>query len=244
LGEEFFSNQYENNPIATGTQTFTETLIGGQTLHDMSQIPPYSASYTFVVGDLAYVGQEGRDYSVLYMCRLFQGQIFIYDCLFGNWDSAKVADNTIDVLLKHRPNIMFYERFNGWEAYDNIITAAANARGIPKLPIQWEKCDQSPKAKLIRIGSVKGPLSAERLWLYGGMPGYAQLVQQLVKWPKLGRHDDFADCAGQVVSAPTGYQLSTPPVVASATNWLRKFNQGPPPDDTYYDTGCGTGFCG
>jgi len=242
LGPEFFANQYENRPIATGAQTFTETLIGAQTLHDMSQIPPYAQSFTFVVGDLAYVGQEGRDFSVLYICRMFQGQIFIFDCVFGNWDSAGIAENLVNVLLKHRPNIMFIEKFNGWEAYDTVIAGYAATKGVLKVPIQWEKGSQAANAKLIRIGSVKGPLANKRLWLYAAMPGYQRLVQQLVKWPKLGRHDDFADCAGMVVGAPTGYQLENPPVVASTTNWLRKFNESGTMDDSYGDNGCGTGI--
>jgi hypothetical protein len=244
LGPEFFANQYENRPIATGAQTFTDTLIGGQTLHDMSQIPPYAQSFTFVVGDLAYVGQEGRDYSVLFICRLFQGQIFIFDCWFDNWDSGQVAENVVNVLLHHRPNIIYLEKFNGWEAYEKIITACAATKGVLKVPIQWEKGSQAPNAKMIRIGSVKGVLASKRMWLYAGMPGYQRLVTQLVKWPKLGRHDDFADCAGMVVAAPTGYQLENPPTIVAATNWLRKFNASETPDDSYYDTGCGTGFCG
>ena len=243
LGPEFFANQYENNPIATDTQTFTETLLGGQTLHHENQIPPYAQSFTFAVGDLAYVGQPGRDYSVIFLCRVFQGQIFIFDCVFGNWDSSAVAENTINVLLKYRPNILYFEKFNGWEAYNTIIEAHALSKGVQKVPIQWEKGSQADKAKLTRIGSVKGVLTARRLWLYSAMPGYQHLVNQLVKWPKLGRHDDFADCAGMVVACPTGYQLENPPTVVSATNWLRKFNQSDTIDDSYYDTGCGTGFC-
>ena len=243
LGAEFFANQYENNPIAMEAQTFTETLIGRQTLHSMEQIPPYAQSFTFGVGDLAYIGQEDKDMSVVYMCRLFQGQIFIYDCIFGNWDSGQVAENTVDALLIHRPNVLYYEKFNGWEAYDKIIAAYANSKGIPKVPIQWEKCSQAANAKIIRIGSIKGVLTSGRLWFYAGMKCYPQLVRQLLKWPKLGRHDDFADCAGQVVAAPTGYQCDAPPVVGSTTNWLRKLSQTGPVEDQYYDTGCGTGFC-
>lgn len=242
LGPEFFANQYENNPIATGTQTFTETLIGGQTLHDLTQIPPYVQSSTFLIGDLAYVGQDGRDYSVIYVCRMFQGQLFVFDCEFGNWDSGAVADNTLNIMLKHRPVAMYYEKINGWEAYDKIIRAEASRRGIVNVPLQWEKGSQASNAKLIRIGSIKGWLSSKRLWLFAGMKGYAILVQQLVKWPKLGRHDDFADCLGMVVAAPTGVQLENPPAVASATNWLRKFNQSDTPDDGYGDNGCGTGI--
>ena len=224
VGEEFFANQYENKPIATGAQTFSETLIGAQTLHELNQVPAYNQSFTFIVGDLAYVGQPDRDNSVLYACRLFQGQIFVFDCDFGTWDSGQVADHTVDFLLKHRPNVLYYEKFNGWDAYNTVITAHAATRGVTNVPIQWEKGSQAKSAKMIRIGTIKAPLSARRLWLYAGMRGYLQLVQQLVKWPKLGRHDDFADTLGMVVAAPTGYQLVNPPTVVSTSNWLRRLN--------------------
>lgn len=244
LGAEFFANQYENNPIAAGSQVFTETLIGGQTLHRMEQIPPYSQSYTFVVGDLAYVGQPDRDNSVMFVCRMFQGQIFIFDCEFGTWDSSDVAKMTVNILLKHRPNMMFYEKFNGWEAYNTIITAEAKTKGLQQVPLQWLKGSQAANAKLIRIGSVKGPLTAKRLWLFAGMKGYQQTVNQLVKWPKLGKHDDFADCVGQVVAAPTGYQLETPPQGQSMGNFLRKLNKSDRDDDGGNSGGNdGTGFC-
>ena len=243
VGAEFFANQYENKPIATGAQTFDDVLIGRQTLHDIAQVPPYAASFTFVVGDLAYVGQDGRDYSVLFVCRLFQGQIFIFACEFGTWDSAKVAENIINILLTQRPNTIFLEKFNGWEAYSNVITAHASSRGILKVPIEWVKGSQADNAKLIRIGTVKGPLDQRRLWFYAPMKGYDILVQQLCKWPKLGRHDDFADCAGMVVTVPTGYQLENPPAAVSVGHWLRKLNEAKLDDDSYGDNGCGTGLC-
>jgi hypothetical protein len=235
-GEEFFANQYENRPIAAQTQVFTDALIGAQTLFDINAIPGYSQSYTFVVGDLAYVGQEDRDFSVIFVCRLFQGQIFIYDCLFGNWDSGEVAKITVDVLLTHRPRDVFYEQFNGWDAYQRLIESEAKKRHIENLPVQWLKCSRTADAKKIRIGTVKGFLAGAnpnehgRLWFYRNMGGkdyaaaYDNLVKQLVRWPKLGRHDDFADCAGQVVQAPTGFQLQEPPPVPTVMNWLRKLN--------------------
>jgi hypothetical protein len=57
-----------------------------------------------------------------------------------------------------------------------------------------------------------------------GCACYDLLVNQLVKWPKLGRHDDFADCMGMVVAAPTGYQLTNPPAPVNSTNWLIKLH--------------------
>src|ERR1019366_4590447 len=136
-----------------------------------------------------------------------------------------VAENTVNAIWKHRPTVMYYERFNGWEAYNNVITAYAATRGLEKVGIEWVKGAQTVNAKMTRIGSVKGPLAAGRLWIYRHIPGYERLSQQLVKWPKLGRHDDFADCAGMVVGAPTGYEGTLPPRVESNKQWLRDLNQ-------------------
>ena len=235
-GPEFFANQYENQPIAEGAQTFTEVLIGAQTLFDMKDIPDYTHSMTFFVGDLAYVGQEGRDYSVIFVVRKSQGRLFIIDCLFGNWDSGATSENVIQGMLQHRPNNMYFEKINGWEAIERNIIAYAATLGIPKVPIEWVKGSQAPNAKLIRIGSVKAPLKNRRLWFFAGMPGYETLVRQLIKWPKLGRHDDFADCCGMVVAAPTGYELENPPneLPRDSLNWLQRLNQTniPADDDT------------
>ena len=248
LGDEFFANQYENSPIAAGSQTFTDVLLDAQTLFHPEQLPKYNEAYTFVVGDLAYVGQEGRDYSVLYVCRIFEGQLFVIDCFFGNWDSGAIADSTLLVLLKHRPAAMYYEKFNGWEAYNTIIVARCAQQGLVSIPLQWEKGSQNPNAKLARIGSTKSPLQNKRLWLFAGMPGYDRLRTQLIKWPKLGKHDDFADCLGMVVSAPTSWQSTNPTNDVPMTNWLRKLHDHSNVGGGYggyEDTGGGSGLtCG
>jgi hypothetical protein len=237
--------QYENQPIATGTQTFTETLLDRQTLFHEQQMPTYHQSTTFVIGDLAYVGQEGRDYSVIFVCRVFQGQIFVIDCAFGNWDSNTVAVETFKIMMKHRPVKIYYEKFNGWEAYNNVITAYCKERGLDQSLLEWIKGSQAQNAKLIRIGAVKGPLQQRRLWFFAGMPGYSILRNQLLKWPKLGKHDDFADTCGMVVAAPTNYQMETPPQVVNGLHWLAKLHQTSPFTDEYGDSGAGTGInCG
>lgn len=242
-GPEFFANQYENKPIATGTQTFTEALLGRQTLHHEVQLPTFHQARIFAIGDLAYVGQEGRDYSVIFIVRVFQGQIFVVDCFFGNWDSNAVAENTFRILMKHRPEKIYFEKFNGWEAYHNVISAYCREKGLDQLPLEWLPGSQALNAKLIRIGASKGPLQQRRLWLYSPMPGYALLTNQLVKWPKLGRHDDFADALGMVVAAPTNYQMESPPQISNPLHWLNKLHQVQVIEDQYYDGGGGTGIC-
>lgn len=256
LGDDFFANQYENQPIASGSQVFDELLLDRQTLYHLEQIPSYNVSRTFIIGDLAYEGQEGRDYSVLFVCRMFRGQIFVFDCYFGNWDSHAIAVNMVAATVKHRPNMIFPEKFNGWEAYDNVIRSYALTQGLQHMPITWLKGSNSPKAKLSRIGAVKGPLGGRRLWLYAHMENravlnavmapiqnaYLLLREQLLRWPKLGKNDDFADTIGQTVAAPTGYELDTPPQVESQTNWLRKYNEVRIEDTSDPDFGCGSGI--
>jgi hypothetical protein len=242
MGPEFFANQYENNPIAVGAQTFTDELISKQTLFHEAQIPKYNESLTFCIGDLAYIGQEDRDYSVIFTIRVFQGQIFTYRCEFGNWDSSAVAENVIGLLLTERPLTMYLEKFNGWEAYDTIIRAHARKMNMPVCPIVWLKGSQASKAKLARIGSSKQPLKDRRLWLYAHMKGYDVLCKQLTKWPKLGKRDDFADALGMIVGAPIDWGAVNPPALTFTTDWLRKLQNAESVDDSYGDNGCGSGI--
>lgn len=245
LGPESFANQYENSPIAAGQATFTEVQIGGQTLHDLAQIPSFETSFNFLVCDWAYIGQEGRDYTVIFANRKNLGRLFTFDCEYGNWGPSAVADNVVDMIFKHRPHVVFLEKANGWEAYDLAIRARAKERGLTNLPLQWLQMPNTPKAKMIRIGSVQGPLISKRLFFYSGMKGYDILVKQLVRWPKLGKNDDFADCEGMVVNAPTGYELEEPPPPPTgdvAINFLRRLNQVQSFDDSYEDNGCGSGI--
>ena len=247
LGPDFFSCQYENNPIAAGTQTFEEALIGSRTLFEEKQLPDYLLGTTFIVGDLAYVGQPGRDYTVMFVCRLVMGRIYVIACKYGNWDSDAIATNTMKLVQIFHPSALYYEKFNGWDAYNAVILAKAKELGIENLPLQWIKGTQTPNAKMVRIGAVKGPLAAGRLWLYKYMDtqgAYEKLTTQLIRWPKLGKHDDFADALGLVIEAPTGYQFEQPPVQQTTTNWLRQMNPRPTGEDSYYDSGMGNGLCG
>lgn len=245
LGLEFFANQYENNPIAAGTQTFTSELLDQQTLHHENQLPGYHESFTFLVGDLAYVGQEDRDFSVIFILRKFRGQIFLVGCEYGHWDSGVIAERTIGLVMRHRPGAIYYEKFNGSDAYDRVIQAYAKSVGLEKVLIEWLPCKNTPKAKLARIGAVKGPMQNRRVWLYSPMNGYLILRNQLEKWPKLGKNDDFSDTLGLALEAPTGYELETPPPPKGDPNWLHRLNPHASVEPTEPDCGGGSGIsCG
>jgi hypothetical protein len=245
VGADLFACQYENNPLAAESQTFTETLIGGQTIHDTKLIPNYfTASLTFVVGDFADSTLAERDLSVLYVCRKHQGRLFVFDCRFGRWGSAELVDNIIRVLMDPdcRPGIMYFEKTLGSGHLNDLIVARANQLGLPKVPIEWLKAGNRKGSKSLRIGNIQEALKSKRLILFSGMPGYQQLVDQLVKWPRV-KHDDMADCLGRVVEAPTGYEYENPPQPQSASNWLNRLHGCVPEDPNYPDSGGGSGLC-
>jgi hypothetical protein len=241
LGNEMFSYQYLCTPLSSGSQIFTEALIAQQTYFD-KKLTPNFPRMTMIVGDLAYSERAGRDYSVLLAVAVYMGQLWVYDCDFGNWDADAIAQHTVDFILKIRPHVLFFEKYPGHDATNTVILNRAQRVGLAKVPLMWLPASNRKNAKITRIGAVKGELVNRRIWLYAGMPGYAMMVTQLLKWPRLGRRDDFADCLGQTLVCPSGYGSEDAPRPEPTLNWLRRLNSTGPIDESYPDTGCGTGI--
>jgi hypothetical protein len=235
LGDELFACQYLNEPLSSSAQTFTPELLAQQTLFDLSQIPTALQAPTFFVGDLGYVGsQDRRDMSVILVCRYYKGQIFVFDCIAGKWDAMALCENLFVGILKYRPAMIWIEGFPGYEAYNTVMEIFARDKQIQRFPVEWLKLTYHKDAKKIRMGSVKVPLKEKRLWLFAGMPYYERICEDLKRWPKLGKHDDFGDCLGLVVSCPTGYQMEQlPKDMESAKSWLRKLHAQPDENSGY-----------
>lgn len=245
LGPQNFANQYLNKPLAAETQVFTETLIGGQTIHDVNLVPGYQAGATFVIGDLAYGDEATSDWSVLYACRQYQSRLYVFQCLAGRWQSHELVSNIIKILLDPtvRPQAMYLEKTLGTTHLLDLVTARANQIGLQRLPIQLIKTNQRKGAKGLRISNIQEALKSKRLWLFAGMPYYQDLVNQLVKFPRT-KKDDFADCLGLAVElGAAAYSGDSGPQVESVTNWLRKLHAPREGDDAYPDTGGGNGLC-
>lgn len=234
LGDELFACQYENNPLPSSMQKFTPELLNAQTLLSLNFIPSALESPTFFVGDLSYIGSDDRDRSVIYVCRYRKGQIFIFDCLSGKWDSWQLCENLFLGILKYRPTMIWLEAFLGWEAYQTVMELFCNAKQIQRFPVEWLKLTYKKDAKIIRMGTAIVPLKERRLWFFSGMPNYETMCEDLKRWPKSGKHDDYGDCVGLVCQVPTGYQLeSLPRSMDTSKSWLRKLNETQNEDPTY-----------
>lgn len=242
LDPEFFAAQYENHPQGLGEKRFPEWLINRQTIFHLQQIPSPLLANTFFVGDLSYVGDDKRDSSVIDAVRYYNGQLYVFDCIFGKWDSAQVANELINWTWKYRPWIIYLEKFLGWEAYDKVFKMIARDRGLMELPVHWRKMNNQAGAKKIRVGGVKAPLMERRLWLFAGMPGYGILCKQLDRFPKYGKHDDHADTLGHVCEVPSGYDQA--PRLGLANHPARRYN-APTDADTGAETNPDAGWpCG
>lgn len=219
-GEEFFACQYENNPIAAGTQTFTVDLLNKQTLWHRSQIP--QSGPCFIVGDLSYVGDCKRDQTVLDVCRLYQGQIFQFDCVAGKFTTEGHTVELFKLVEKYRPRVIWLERFLGWEAYQSFFTAYAVQHKYQHLPIDWFPMSNVEDAKLKRIGAVQAVMTQRRLWLFAGAPHYEDKLGQLKRFPKIGKYKDFADNLGHICGLPTGYQMEAVPEKQTMPDYITK----------------------
>jgi phage terminase large subunit-like protein len=241
LGNQVFANQYLNFPLASEDQTFTEAMVGAQTIHEIKQIPGYQQASTFVVGDLAYGDNEKADSSVLYVCRKFAGQIFVFQCRAGKWGSAALVDAIIRICIDPdcRPQTIYLEKNLGNDALDVLIRARAAQLGLPQVPIVWIKPNQKKGAKGARISNIQESLKSKRLWLFAGMDHYEELVSELVRFPRT-KKDDHADALGRVVEiGSTMYQTESGPQNESALNWLKKLHQQKDVDD-YDSRPCGS----
>jgi hypothetical protein len=244
IGDEFFACQYENNPIAGGTQTFTPELLDRQTYHFLKRPDPSFTGIvlpengiTFVVGDLAYVGGEKNDMTVFYICKLWNGQIWVFECISGRWGTEELTKKLWNEIIGvYRPAIVYVEKTPAYESYDSSFRSYAVQRGIQNYPIEWIKGSQAKGAKAARIGAVQGPLAQGRLWLFSGMGDYLLLREQLEKFPKFGKHDDHADCMGFVCIAPTGWHMSVVPQPNREPSFLR---DAPDPEPVPEGSSCG-----
>jgi hypothetical protein len=243
LKEKFFSCQYLNDPLADGTQTFTQALIDSVTLHHESQLPPPGISPTYLMGDLAYSTSSERDESVIFAFQKYNGGLYVWGCWFGRWSASERVENILRILMQTRPEIAFLEKnLNSDSLHLNLISRAPEF-GLAKLPLEWLPTSNVKDAKNSRIGDIEAAMRGKRVFLWSKMKGYDKLVQQLLKFPNI-KLDDFADCLAMVVAAPTRWQYDAIPQPPSNSNWLQRLHSNDSNENENYPAGpCGSGIC-
>jgi hypothetical protein len=182
--------------------------------------------WTFIIGDLSYYSlinadsRRKRDRCVFFVVRVVHGALYLIASYSGRWKSGEVGMQMVTMYLRHQPKIFYFEALPDHEVWNTLLNMIAVQNGLQSgFPMEWLPMGQEDDAKLLRIGSVHGWLAQKKLWLFSGMSmqnaeginDYDMLCDNLKKWPKLGKHDDYGDLLGQTVNAPHGVALELIP---------------------------------
>ena len=211
-GQAFFESQYLNSITSDRARSFPPALIDQQTLHDLKHFPDlHTGAATVFVGDLAYAGGVRTDKCVIWVCQFApNGSIYIRDCVHGKYDSTQLWNALAKAAAVYRPRSIMLEKFQAWDVFDTAFRNFAVIAKMQPLPIQWIKMTLQHDAKLTRIWGISSRLTSRTLWLFSGMTGYPELVQQLKRFPKM-RDTDYADALSLACQIPGVGSLPTPP---------------------------------
>jgi predicted phage terminase large subunit-like protein len=196
---ETFAAQYLNRPIAAGRQLFTEALLLGAV---RPKDPQVSVGPAILFVDLAESRDPRADKRVVVCGRQVAGRPTVCDIRSGQWSTLQIAQNILELALIHRPIRVLIEGSPGSTFFTDYLRMIAQDKGI-SLAIDKIKVANNKCAKYLRIAAIEGAIKTGRLLFLAGLPGWADLVQQFVEFPK-GKHDDEIDTISLMVQFFSG----------------------------------------
>lgn len=232
VGDDFFAKQYLNDPMQSSQVIFTDKLLLD---HMKSPLDIPQRGYTIIVIDLANSTQHAADDTVMMVVRIKDGVNYLIDIGGGQLDANQKLLLLFGLLNRYRPNRVFIENDITAAYFIKLCEAFAATHGFNVLPFELLPKQNNKDAKSIRIESIQEVLIQNRLYFQSGINHWEKLRQQLRLFPRIKMHEDYADCLGMVVQAPTNYQLT--PVQHDATPWfLKQIEQ----QNEYPDQGSGS----
>jgi predicted phage terminase large subunit-like protein len=196
---ETFAAQYLNRPIAAGTQLFTESLLlGAVRPRDPNQV--VGPALLFV--DLAESRDPRADKRVVVCGRQIAGCPTVCDIRSGQWSTLQIAQNILEMSLIHRPLRVLIEGSQGSTFFTDYLVMIAKDKGI-SLAVDKIKVSNNKGAKYLRIAAIEGAIKTGRLRFLAGLPGWADMVQQFIEYPK-GKHDDEIDTVSLMLQFYSG----------------------------------------
>ena len=188
-----FSCQQLNRPVAESLQAFTKELFEQHTVSAVEVSKNWLSSAVIMV-DLASSEDIHADDSVISVGKIDASSIgYLVDCRGDQWAPMELALNVIDMVLRHRPMNICFEKTASCVYFVDYLRLMAKQRNI-FLPIEMVKVSNVPDAKNMRINSFAGVVKRGRFKFFAGLPKFARLVEQGTEFPR-GRHghDDWID---------------------------------------------------
>lgn len=191
---EMFAAQYQNRPIAAGTQTFTPTMLAA------AFVPPDKApalNRPILVLDLA-TGKDGRadDRVIAVGATDAWGRVHVIDLRGGRLSIPDLAAAVIEMALKHRPVKLLIEGNSAGHVFNEYVKLYAQNKGL-NINLEFIKVNTAKGAKEIRIESLLGRFRNKTLFFLIGLLGWEKMVEQFVQFPK--GHDDYPDAIALLV---------------------------------------------
>jgi hypothetical protein len=205
-----FNSQYLNIPIQRGGKRFPKELLESCLIHP-AEAPALSDAVLFV--DLAATDREGSDDSVI-ICGKHDRQMtqYVVDGRGGQWLPPVLAQNVIEMALRHRPAKILFEKTASCIYFVDYLRIVARQYNI-FLPVDFIKVDNRDGAKDIRIGGLETFLKTKRLRFFIGLSIWEKMTEQFDKWSPGGtsnRHDDYPDTVGHMAHTFGGEALLQP----------------------------------
>jgi hypothetical protein len=219
LGPRDYGCQYENNPLVQEHQKFTRELLYSKVKPPV--LIPTRGPVVIQI-DIATGQEEKHDDMVIMSSRIRNGRHHLFDIEAGHIPEDRQPVVICDLIVKYAPRVIFIEKKTGAGYLETLIRMEAMRRKLRILPqIMLITPDNSKGAKNTRIGAILGYLTQDRVWFAYGMRNMEKLIQQLLVWPRSLLHDDLADCLGQLLQAPTGFEYDPLPE-DPVPSWLRE----------------------
>jgi phage terminase large subunit-like protein len=203
----FFSCQWENTPLAGGSQTFTEELINGH-LVQFEQVPQRGP--VIVIWDTASGLSDDADESVGIAARIGpSGKVYVIDCVAGRFQPHELVQNIVGMVFKWRPVKLLIEKANGAVYLDPLLQNFCHTNRIQSLPLEWIVPKNAKNAKQARILALQSILKQDRLYFFAGLPNLDRLRTQFIKFPAT-KHDDYPDVVSLLMEIVPFIQLNNP----------------------------------
>jgi hypothetical protein len=215
-----FACQYLNKPIHSSKLAFTEEILNDATIAKDSA--PYLGNSVLMI-DLATGQSDHADDSVIICGRIDSSGVgYAVDMRGDVWAPLELANNVVDMVLRHRPVRVFLENSASGQVFEAFLKMIATQKRI-NIPVEMVKVDFKPDAKNMRVMAFAGIVKKKRFLFFKGLSRFDRLIEQAITFPK-GRfgHDDYPDCCAllyqqlckEIVTMPFRSASAKDPIMA------------------------------
>lgn len=186
LGSYIFTNQYQNEILPDGMQTFKKEWLA-----QYQALPEYKTTFAFI--DPAIGQEDTNDYTALAIVDVdLDGTWFLKVARRARLTVSQQLKLVFDVHQMFKPNVIGVESVAYQQALIQLINEEMRRRGVV-IPVKEIKRGPD-KTKQMRISSLVPRFEWRRLLL---APGLVEFEEEYLKFPR-GRHDDILDAVASI----------------------------------------------